>query len=66
MAKKEISYNDAILEIETILEDIENNNVEIDQLSGKVKRVSELLEKCKLKLLNTEKQIEKIFEENNS
>ncbi len=62
MAKKIISYNDAILEIETILNDIENNDVEIDQLSDKVKRVSFLLETCKLKLFKTEEQIEKIFE----
>lgn len=62
MAKKEISYNDAIQEIEEILEDIENNDVEIDSLSDKVKRVSILLETCKSKLLKTEEQIEKIFE----
>ena len=62
MAKKSISYNDAILEIETILNDIENNDVEIDQLSDKVKRVSFLLETCKSKLFKTEEQIEKIFE----
>lgn len=62
MAKKTISYNDAILEIETILNDIENNDIEIDQLSDKVKRVSFLLETCKTKLFKTEEQIEKIFE----
>jgi len=64
MAKKEISYNDAIQEIEEILDKIENNDVEIDQLSDKVKRVSVLLETCKSKLLKTEEQIENIFENN--
>ncbi len=64
MAKKEISYNDAIQEIEEILDEIENNDVEIDQLSDKVKRVSVLLETCKSKLLKTEEQIENIFENN--
>ncbi len=64
MAKKEISYNDAIQEIEEILDEIENNDVEIDQLSDKVKRVSILLEICKSKLLKTEEQIENIFENN--
>jgi len=62
MAKKVISYNDALYEIETILNEIENNDVEIDQLSDKVKRVSFLLETCKSKLFKTEEQIEKIFE----
>ena len=64
MAKKDISYNDAIQEIEDILNEIENNDVEIDGLSDKVKRVSILLEICKSKLLKTEDQIEKIFEDN--
>ena len=64
MAKKEISYNNAIQEIEEILDEIENNDVEIDQLSDKVKRVSVLLETCKSKLLKTEEQIENIFENN--
>lgn len=66
MAKKIISYNDALYEIETILNEIENNDVEIDQLSDKVKRVSFLLETCKSKLFKTEEQIEKIFESKTS
>ena len=64
MAKKEISYSEAIQEIEDILYEVENNEVEIDKLSEKVKRVSFLLETCKTKLLNTEEQIEKIFDNN--
>lgn len=66
MAKKIISYSSAIDEIEIILNEIENNDVEIDHLSDKVKRVSFLLEVCKSKLFKTEEQIEKIFEEKTS
>ena len=65
MTKKEISYNEAIQEIEEILYEVENKDVEVDKLSEKVKRVSFLLETCKTKLLKTEEQIEKIFENNN-
>ena len=64
MAKKEISYNEAIQEIEEILYEVENKEVEVDKLSDKVKRVSFLLEVCKSKLLKTEEQIDKIFENN--
>ena len=64
MAKKEISYNEAIQEIEDILYEVENKEIEVDKLSDKVKRVSFLLEVCKSKLLKTEEQIEKIFENN--
>ena len=62
MAKESISYNMAIKEIEDILYEVENEDIEIDKLSEKVNRVSFLLETCKTKLLNTEAQIEKIFE----
>lgn len=62
MTKKKFSYNDAIKEIEDILFEVENNVVDIDKLSDKVKRVSYLISACKNKLLKTEEQINKILE----
>ena len=62
MTEKELSYNDALNEIEDILYEVEKNEIQPDHLSEKVKRVSYLLEFCKKKLLNTEKQIEEIFD----
>lgn len=63
MAKKKISYRDAISEIEDNIASIENNELDVDELSEKVKRVSELLVICKDKLHNTEKEVEKILNE---
>lgn len=63
MAKKEISYNDAITEIEDILSKIENDELDIDDLSVKVKRVSTLIKHCKKKLFETEDQVQKILED---
>jgi len=65
MAGKKFSYNEAIQEIEEILFEVENNDVDIDELSDKVKRVSFLINACKNKLLKTEEQIDKILEKNN-
>ncbi len=62
--KKSFSYNEAIKEIEEIIYEVENNKVDIDLLSEKVKRVSSLINACKNKLLKTEEQIEKILENN--
>ncbi len=62
MTKKKFSYNEAIREIEDILFEVENNKVDIDELSDKVKRVSFLISACKNKLLKTEEQINKILE----
>jgi len=63
MAKKKISYKDAISEIEETIALIENEELDVDDLSEKVKRVSELLVICKTKLTNTEKEVEKILTE---
>ncbi|BAX79348.1 MAG: exodeoxyribonuclease VII small subunit [Bacteroidales bacterium] len=63
MAKKKTSYRDAITEIEETIASIENDELDVDELSEKVKRVSELLVICKEKLHNTEKEVEKILNE---
>ena len=61
--KKTPSYNNAIAEIEAILEQMENEELDVDILSEKVKRVSLLIKVCKEKLLQTEEEIEKVMKE---
>ncbi|SHI73131.1 Exodeoxyribonuclease VII small subunit [Tangfeifania diversioriginum] len=63
MATKKVSYNEAILEIEDILGKIENEELDVDELAEKVKRVSSLLKICKDKLLKTNEQVEQILKE---
>ncbi len=63
MAKKVLTYKKAIDEIENILSEIENNDIDIDTMSKKVSRVSELLNFCKSKLTETEEEVERIFKE---
>jgi len=63
MAKKELSYSDAINEMEMIISKIENQELDIDNLSANVKRVAELLTFCKMKLKNTEEEVQKILKE---
>ncbi|MDR1698304.1 MAG: exodeoxyribonuclease VII small subunit [Prevotellaceae bacterium] len=63
MAKKStLAYSEAINEIETILAQIENDELEMDDLIEKVKRSSELLQFCKNKLTQTDVEIQKILE----
>jgi exodeoxyribonuclease VII small subunit len=61
--KKGLSYKEAIGEIEEILQQIENDEPDVDQLSEKVKRLSALVAWCRDKLHNTEEEIEKILKE---
>jgi exodeoxyribonuclease VII small subunit len=56
-----IKYNEAVSEIEDILRQIENEELDVDDLSDKVKRAYFLLRLCKEKLHSTEKDIEKIM-----
>ena len=62
-SKKSISYKEAITEIEDILNRLENNELDVDELSEKVKRVSLLVTLCKEKLHHTEEEIDKILKE---
>ncbi|WP_346856994.1 exodeoxyribonuclease VII small subunit [uncultured Draconibacterium sp.] len=63
MATKKVSYNEAMAEIEAILEKIENEELDVDELAEKVKRVSVLLKTCKDKLTKTNEQVEQILKE---
>lgn len=61
MNKKPLKYSEAINEIEHIVEQIESNELDIDELTDKIKRVSELLKFCKAKLRSTEEEVQKIM-----
>jgi exodeoxyribonuclease VII small subunit len=58
-----MSYNEAMAEVEEILEKIENEELDVDDLAEKVKRVSVLLKICKDKLMKTNEQVEQILKE---
>jgi len=62
MAKEELTYKAAISEIEKILAKIEEGELDVDELTMNVKRVSELLKTCKNKLQKTESEVTKILE----
>lgn len=63
MATKKISYNEAMSEIEEVLDKIENEELDVDDLAEKVKRVSVLLKICKDKLQKTNEQVEQVLKE---
>jgi exodeoxyribonuclease VII small subunit len=63
MAKKVLSYAEAIAEIEEIVEKIENNELDVDELAQNVKKVAELVKLCKAKLRSTEEEVEKILKD---
>ncbi len=66
MTKKKITYKQAVNEIESIMAKLENEEIDIDELSKNVKRASELITFCKEQLRSTEKEIEHILDEMNN
>jgi exodeoxyribonuclease VII small subunit len=60
---KEIKYSEAIDELESIVKEIENEEITIDQMSEKVKRASELIAICKNALNVTEDEVKGILDE---
>jgi exodeoxyribonuclease VII small subunit len=63
MAKKEFSFNQAVVEIEKILRNIESGDLDVDKLAIEVKRASELIRQCQKKLRTTEEEINSIFKD---
>ncbi len=56
-------YKDAIEEIESIVDEIENETVDVDLLTEKIKRAAFLIKYCKQKLRKTDDEIKKVLDE---
>jgi len=61
---KEISYEAAVKELEEIVSKMENDEMDIDQMSVQLKRAQELMKLCKEKLTKTDEEIQKILANN--
>lgn len=61
MAKKNISYTEAMAEIEKIMAKLRSESINVDTLAAEVKRASELIEMCKQRLRTTEEEVRKLF-----
>jgi len=57
----ELNYTKAFEELQTIVAEMENGKISVDDLAIKVKRASELIKTCKNKLSATEGDVQKIL-----
>ena len=60
---KEIKYEAAFAELQAIVRKMENDELDIDQMSEQLKRAKELIKLCKDKLTKTDEEIKKILAE---
>ena len=60
---EKISYTAAFEELQSIVAEIEQGEISVDELSEKVKRAALLIKVCKSKLQSTETDVNKILKE---
>ena len=62
MAKKELTYAEAMAEIEKILGRLRSEEMNVDGLAAEVKRATELIASCKARLRKAEADVTKVLE----
>ena len=62
MAKKELTYTEAMAEIEKILGRLRSEEMNVDGLAAEVKRATELIASCKARLRKAEADVNKVLE----
>lgn len=58
--EKELKYEAAMAELQAIVTKMENDELDIDQLTEQLKRAQELIKLCRDKLTKTDEEIKKI------
>lgn len=59
---KELSYKEAIAQLEQIVHKIENEEPDVDELTAMVQKAADLMQFCKKKLKSTEEEINQALE----
>ena len=59
--EQELKYEAAFAELQQIVRKMENDELDIDQLSEQLKRAQALIKLCKDKLTKTDEEIKKIL-----
>ena len=63
MSELKLTYTTAKQELEQIVKSIESGILDVDALTDKVKRASELITFCKEKLAETDSELQKLLDE---
>ncbi len=55
------TYEDAFAELQQIVVDMESGEIDIDSLSEKIQRASDLIAVCKAKLTRSEEEVQQLL-----
>ena len=61
MAKKKETYSQAMARLETIVRQMDSNELEVDELVEKIKEANEIIAYCSEKLKKADTEIEKLL-----
>lgn len=59
--KQEVSYAEAMTEVEQILERFTTRQMDVDTLATEVKRATELIAQCKQRLARAEQEVSEVL-----
>lgn len=59
--KQEVSYAEAMAEVEQILARFNTQQMDVDTLAAEVKRATELIAKCKERLVRAEREVAEVL-----
>lgn len=62
MIMKNIKYEEAVKQLETIVDKMENGDLDIDSMTEELKKAKTLIKLCKNKLKHTDEEIRKLLE----
>jgi exodeoxyribonuclease VII small subunit len=62
---RQITYSQALSELEKIIGEIESEKIDVDLLAEKVKRAAYLIKFCRTRLRSTEEEVKKAMDELN-
>ena len=57
-----MNYNEAMIRLESILAQLEEGKKSVDELAELVQEAAQLVKMCRIKLKNTEEEIQRAFE----
>jgi exonuclease VII small subunit len=61
MIKENIKYDEAVHQLENIVQKLENGELNIDELSNELKKAQKLISLCRQRLTKTDEEIQKIL-----
>lgn len=61
--EKRLNYSEAIAEVERILARLNGDQIDVDSLGDQVRKATELIKECKLKLVKAETEIAEVLKD---